>query len=360
MGEAIKTYATHFCGIGGACLGLEKAGLECRFATDWLDSAVEYREANIGHRAVLADICDVVLEDWMAADLFWTSPPCQTYSNSSREFVVKNQEEYKKDKRNNLFLNSVDYIRKFRPRFVVFENVMGLLTHESDGTPGGTFCRVREAIASLGYHVEWNVLDSLLFGLPQERERVFLAASRDGETGLLPADPSLPKAPRFGDVMQHGVTSKAWGGQTYKTAYKKVERVAKNCGAFRIRIILPQDVLPTITCGWGGGATRKKVAIVDEVGGVPFLRHPTILEGARAQGFPDGWKLPGSETEAWKLIGNAVSPPVAKAIARHIMKVAVGENPTPKTAVRANKLAEYSLRADAEDIPQDIDFEFPG
>lgn len=343
MGKELRTYATHFCGVGGACWGLEQAGLECRFATDWLASAVEYREKNLGHRALLADISEVELDDSMAADVLWTSPPCQTFSNSAREFVVKNPEEYKNDKRNNLFLNSVDYIRRFRPRFVVLENVMGMLTHESDGAPGDTFKRVRAAIAALGYHVEWNVLDSQFYGLPQERERVILVASRDGERGLLPMEPALAKKPEFGDIMERGVVQKAWGGKTYKTAYKKVERVAKSCGNFRIRIIMPHDILPTITCGWGGGATRKKVAIVDEVASAPFLRHPTILEGARAQGFPDSWQFPQSETEAWKLIGNAVSSPVARAVGAHIMKVAVGEHPAYKTEVRAKRLAKYSL-----------------
>jgi hypothetical protein len=130
------------------------------------------------------------------------------------------------------------------------------------------------------------------------------------------------------------------------------------------------DVLPTVTCAWGGGATRKRVGIIDRhpcsmldgcgAEDVFFIRHPALLEGARAQGFPDEWTYPESESLAWNLIGNAVPPPMSKAIASHLRKVARGENPPSKELLSASKLAKYTREQysgkHGEDVPGTMKF----
>jgi DNA (cytosine-5)-methyltransferase 1 len=343
----IKTYANHFCGCGGACHGLDQAGLECVLAIDYLPVAVEYREKNLGHKAELGDITKYVHKKSDAADLLWTSPPCQTFSTSAREQAVAKKKLNQKDKRDALFLASLEYCIEFKPKFFVLENVMGLLTHNADGFGGGTLQNMISAFAGVGYDVEWNVLKSADFGLPQKRERVFIVGARKdlNLSGLIPDDGSDPMGfptrtpPPFETIMEHEVSEKAWSHATYKTALAKVKRTGVD-----ITVVTPDDILPTITCGWGGGATRKKVAIADVVQNpvpTPFLRHPTILEGARAQGFPDSWEWPKSETDAWTLIGNAVSSPVSKAIGEHLMALSRGESPKKKTVLPAKRIAEY-------------------
>jgi DNA (cytosine-5)-methyltransferase 1 len=359
----IKTYANHFCGCGGACYGLEQAGLECMFAIDYLDVAVEYRKKNLGHQAELGDITQYVHKKSDAADLLWTSPPCQTFSTSAREQAVAKKKLNQKDKRDALFLTSLEYCIEFKPKFFVLENVMGLLTHNADGFGGGTLQNMIAAFSGIGYDVEWNVLKSTDFGLPQKRERVFIIGARKELklSGLIPNDGSDPMGfptrtpPTFGTIMQKGIREKAWGHPTYRTALAKAKRTGID-----ITVVMPEDLLPTITCGWGGGATRKKVAIADIVkewnphpslgpgahiseptSQTPFLRHPTVLEGARAQGFPDSWEWPDSETNAWTLIGNAVSSPVSKAIGEHLIALSRGERPKAKTVLPAKRIAEY-------------------
>lgn len=366
----IKTYANHFCGCGGACYGLDQAGLKCVLAIDYLPVAVEYREKNLGHRAELGDITQYVHKKSDAADLLWTSPPCQTFSTSAREQAVSKKKLNQKDKRDALFLSSLEYCIKFKPKFFVLENVMGLLTHNADGLGGGTLQNMISAFARAGYDVEWNVLRSADFGLPQKRERVFIigALKELKLSGLVPDDGSdsmgfpTRTPPTFGTIMQTGVWGKAWGHATYRTALAKVKRTGVD-----ITVVTSEDILPTITCGWGGGATRKKVAIADVFeeyyqtptgsrGKVPFLRHPTVLEGARAQGFPDSWVWPKSETDAWTLIGNAVSSPVSRAIGEHLMALSLGDRPKAKTVLPAKRIAEYARAFRGSDEVPAINF----
>jgi DNA-cytosine methyltransferase len=350
----IKTYATHFCGVGGACAGLHQAGLECKLAIDYVDFIVKARLKNTGHQALCMNVADYEPKDEHAADFFWTSPPCQTFSTAARDDYFKAINAYEKndlsllekmkeDARHNLFMASVNYVKWFMPKFVVLENVMGLLTHDDvTGQNSGTFSKMMRTFSNLGYNVEWDVLNSLEYGLCQDRDRVFIVCSRDGHKGLIPMPTTPLKDARFGSIMDRYTTDGAWAGSTYQTAVEKVKRTN-----VEITVVTPDDVLPTITCGWGGGPTRKKVAILDSTKkGLHFLRNPTVAEGARAQGFPKEWTYPDNLTQAWTLIGNAVSSPVARALAEHLIALDKGERPayrTSKWSPRIPQAAKYDL-----------------
>lgn len=353
--KELKTYATHFCGFGGACYGIHQAGLECNFAidSDHDGPAVETRFKNINHMAVRADITDYPFPASAACDLLWSSPPCQTFSTSAREQSNKNPD----DERNWLFLQTVRFAKQFKPRFVVVENVTGLMTHKT--AEKSTALKMRKAFEEIGYpSVEWNVLNAYNFGLPQERERFFIIASLDkGMTGMFPEYPKLAKMPTFGDIMEHNSTATAWKGHTYATAMGKVERLIKKHGSFKIKVIGPDDVLPTVTCGFGGGATRKKVAILDifstPAGEVEFCRHPTLLEGLRAQGFPDSWlaNLPVSVSDSWNMIGNAVPAPLSKVIVEHLKLKAVGKNPLYKAKFSSKRAPSEFVEGCVDEVP---------
>jgi len=353
----IKTYATHFCGVGGACLGLEQAGLKCLFAIDNKAIAVEFREKNLGHKAVLGDITSHEHKSCEAADLLWTSPPCQTFSISAYEQTLKKKKIGLKDKRDNLFLCSFEYVRKFHPMFFVLENVLGLLTHGHYGNGTGTRENMIRSFASEGYDIEWNILNSADFGVPQLRERVFIVGARKDLklNGLIPDDHSdeqgypTGERPGYGTVMEEHVTGKAWNGKTYKTALKAYYRTGRY-----ITVLMPDEQIPTVTCGFGGGATRKKVGICDHtVDGLAFVRHPTVLEGSRCQGFPDKWVWPKNESEAWTLIGNAVTTNVAEAVGRHLVSLALGRKPSSKKTLPPGRIAEYirNYGKEADQVP---------
>lgn len=344
----LRTYATHFCGIGGACQGIEEAGLKCVLAIDWLEKAAEYRAKNIGHQALKMDISEYVADPSHSADVLWTSPSCQSFSTSARDKILSNAAVGKQDIRDTLFLASVEYCKLFKPKFFVLENVTGLLTHYTNNKP--TIQLIRQMFEDYaGYRTEWNVLTAYHWNLPQSRRRVVIVGSRDGHGGLIPRPPFPKPTCTFGEIMEHGRTELAWKGPTYRTALSKVSRTGVS-----IKVVGEGGVLPTITCGFGGGATRKKVAILDKApsDGVAFLRHPSVLEGARAQGFPPEWTYPKSDTEAWTLIGNAVPPPMSKSIIEHLSKIDSGETPPSKESVP--RIVPKKLREYGDDRPKEL------
>jgi hypothetical protein len=169
-----------------------------------------------------------------------------------------------------------------------------------------------------------------------------MVGSLNGKKGLIPDSDSTIQPKNFGSIQERGAVIECWAGKTYKTVIGCVARnSAKNGTPYGFRVVGPKDILPTVTCSFDGGATRKKVAVIDKKGKVTYLRHPTVLEGARAQGFPDSWVFPESRTKAWNFIGDAVSSPVAKAIAEHLKLVEAGKKPPCKKALTAKRISKY-------------------
>ena len=334
--------------MGGACNGLEQAGLSCVLAID-NDSdgpCIETRAKNLNcDKGIKLDIhkyFDEAKKDEHGKDIFllWTSPPCKKFS------MIKNWEGAKRtgDKSiEDLYKESLKFIEWARPKFVVMENVKGIINYEAQARVAGKAGKISEiwdAFDKLGYGVEWQVLNAARFGCAQQRERVMFVASRDPKLrGLIPSIKD-PKWVYFSDIRERGAIEWCLSGESYRTMNEKLSRIIKKHHSYKIRIIgldrdkgTSRDFLPTITCGFGGGVTRKRCAIVDKIRtkgiSVPFLRNPTLLEAVRAQGFPDSWmdNLPKSTSLAWNMVGNAVPSPISKAIAEHLIKVDRGENP---------------------------------
>jgi DNA (cytosine-5)-methyltransferase 1 len=342
-----RNYVTHFCGLGGACWGLEQAGLDCNLAVDndGDGPAVETRAWNLKcDKGLIIDVRDYFkgyplkpehVKEEHRKDLFllWTSPPC-------KKFSMANKGSPKDLAMENLYRASLEFAAWAKPKFVIVENVLGLLRHEAESQgirkKTGKLTEMLQEFASIGYAVDWDVLDAWRFGLPQKRQRVFIVCTLNKrlpdelgrynrETGILasffPAYPQNARMLKFDDIRDYGVSDHQLGGKSYLTMMEKLWR----CRNLRIKILgAPGSsaLMPTVTCGFGGGITRKKCAVVDSVGTgkdhVTFLRHPTLKEGLRAQGFPDDWMLPDNDTLAWNMVGNAVPSPVSKALAEHL------------------------------------------
>ena len=366
-------YVTHFCGIGGACWGLEQAGLKCSLAVDNNGDGpcVETRAANLKcDKGLCLDVRKyfdkgadgefLYAKEEHRKDLFllWTSPPCKKFSMAGKTTAKEKNIEME-----NLYKASVEFAAWAKPKYVVVENVKGLIKHEAKSRGFGVEGRLTEmlrAFRNLGYYAEWNVLNAVHFGVPQKRQRVFIVCSRDGQRNLIP----YPKIKRafFSDIKEHGRTDLALKEGTYRTIIEKLMRLMRKDVSYRVMLVglkkdrgTKRDCLFTITCGHGGGITRKKLAVSDTAHGIDFLRHLSLKEGLAAQGFPTTWTLPENATLAWNLIGNAVPSPVSRAIAEHLIKVDAGEHPAAMEAFTDERLLNISQKLMPQ-VPQGAAF----
>jgi len=186
-------------------------------------------------------------------DVYMTSPPCQAFS-------IAGKRKGESDDRGVLFYNSHEFIQKNKPRFFIFENVKGLLSDDN----GKTFGRWIDYLAgksingnpvifpreeSVPYHVYYRVLNSKNFGVPQNRERVFIVGIRDDQDNNFrwPMEEVLEK--RLKDVLESDVDQK------YFLSDKKVSELISK--GFDSDHLLPDKVANTLRCGGGASLTEK-------------------------------------------------------------------------------------------------------
>jgi DNA (cytosine-5)-methyltransferase 1 len=168
-----------FCGTGGFSYGFSQTGnFDVVLGIDLRPSSAETFKANHPEAvAICDDIRKVPITDVAerlgrgskSLDVIIAGPPCQGFS-SIRPYRSINEN----DQRNSLFEQFILYIGFFRPRFVVFENVVGLLHHDR----GKTLIEIKKAIEALGYSVDCHVLNAVAYGVPQKRERVIVLGKR--------------------------------------------------------------------------------------------------------------------------------------------------------------------------------------
>lgn len=380
MKKTDKNYIVFFSGFGGSCSGAEEHGLDCLLAIDNNDRddagndripAIQTRAKNMKtmrgadyeDNGVVMDICDFKPKAKHKPWLVMASPPCKRFSSSAESIDEDDEDQVEWDQNlRNLGYVSIDKVLTMQPEFYVMENVTGMLR-------GGNMEYLENMERMLqdgGYKVEYGVLEGRYFGICQDRKRVILVASKAGMSGLLPVAPYKTTVP-FKSIMDGSMErlKKArWSQSTYLTAMAKQAR-----GAAKMTIIIPSkadalalgwqpmaveyadEILPTIACNAGGGPTRKKWAILtfndkDEYG----FRNATLLEGLRAQGYPDGWlnNLPDSEAKAWTMIGNAVPKPMMSAVVGHLLAKADGKNPPSATPWKELKEEERQARLPAK------------
>ena len=212
--------------------------------------------------------------------------PCQAFSIAGKRGGFS-------DTRGTLFFEIARCLREKQPRLCVLENVKGLLSHDK----GQTFFTILTTLDELGYDVEWQVLNSKNFGVPQNRERVFIIghSRRTSRPEVFPF--------REGDKENKGISKVVSTGHDGNTIYSS-------------------DGIATTQKALGGGQGGK--GGIYDVG--TFLddkatkvRRLTPIECERLQGFPDNWTEGLSDTQRYKTVGNAVTVNVIKEIMKHLI-----------------------------------------
>lgn len=162
------TFGSLFAGIGGIDLGLERAGMTCKFQVEIDGYATRVLEKHWPNVLRFRDVRSVGVHNLPAVDLLCGGFPCQDIADPGRRIGITGE-------RSGLWTEFNRIIRELRPRFVIVENVSALLDRGID--------RVLSDLAAGGYDAEWSVLSSCAMGAPHTRERVFIVAYADGEHG---------------------------------------------------------------------------------------------------------------------------------------------------------------------------------
>jgi DNA (cytosine-5)-methyltransferase 1 len=156
-------YISLFAGIGGFDLALQRQGHECVYVNEWDKYAVQIYEKNFSHKPDTRDIRTIDASEIPAHDLLVGGFPCQSFSVAGKRGGFE-------DTRGTLFFEIARIAKAKRTSYLFLENVKGLLNHAQ----GNTFATIITALDELGYDCQWQVLNSKDFGVPQNRERVFI------------------------------------------------------------------------------------------------------------------------------------------------------------------------------------------
>lgn len=291
-----------FAGIGGFRLGMESAGHECvGFCEIDKYARASYKAIhNTEGEIELHDITRVTDESIRgigSVDIICGGFPCQAFSIAGHRRGFE-------DTRGTLFFEIARFASILRPKYLFLENVRGILNHDG----GATFETIIRTLDELGYDVEWQVLNSKNFGVPQNRERVFIIGHLRGERTrrVFPlggeseqSDPQPPKIEIIGNTKNPNGTSKGTKSVVYgsggvvgtltATDYKEPKQVAiKQFGILQPNfnqcgVVYETDgIAPTIRAYQGGGLepkirvkeARSKGYAEAEVGDSVNLSHP--------------------------------------------------------------------------------------
>lgn len=325
-----------FAGIGGIRIGFDNAfGEQIRtvFVSEWDKFAQKTYEANFKDDFKIAgDITKIDEENIPEFDICLAGFPCQAFSLAGKRMGF--DDDYKGLCRGTLFQDVVRICEHHKPKVIFCENVKGLTIHDR----GRTFKVITKAFEQIGYTVYSKVLNSKDFGVPQNRERIYIVAFRndinskgfkfpEGDNDKTCIKDILEKAP---------ISSKYYLSDVYVDTLKAHKERHKNRGnGFGYEIRPLDGQAGAIVCG---GMGRERNLIIDSRphSMVPVthikgeinkedIRKLTPREWARLQGFPESYTLELADTHLYKQFGNSVTVPVIEAIANEIRRVLENE-----------------------------------
>lgn len=301
------TFIDLFAGIGGMRQAFGALGGECVFSSEWDKFAQLTYEANFGAKPD-GDITQIPSSKIPRHDVLIAGFPCQPFSHAGLKKGFM-------DTRGTLFFDVARIIKDKKPSLVLLENVKGFKSHDK----GRTFGTVVAKLDKLGYNTYSQVLNASDFGLPQNRERIFIVGvNRRKIRGVEFKFPKPPKTPvKVGNILQRKVdpkyvlSNKLWSG--HKRRLREHRKRGNGFGYSLFSARSPRT--STISARYYKDGSEILIA----TSGNP--RKITPREAARLQGFPDTFVIPVSDTQAYKQFGNSVAVNVISAIAREMIKL---------------------------------------
>lgn len=305
-------HSIEFCaGAGGQAIGLEQAGFSHSALVEIEPDYAKTLRLNRPNWDVhAADMNAFDGRPYAGVDLLAGGLPCPPFSIAGKQLGDKDER--------NLFPAALRLIDEIRPKAVMIENVRGFLSSVFEDYR----LQLKDQLRKLGYQVDWRLLNASDFGVPQLRPRVVIVAIRNDLVDAFDWPKVMPhNPPTVGDTLKDLMAANGWAG-----AARWAEQAS--------------DIAPTIVGGskkHGGpdlGPTRARKAwasmgvegrsLAEAAPDAEFCGMPrlTVRMVARLQGFPDEWQFFGKKTTAYRQVGNAFPPPVARAVAQNL-KVAL-------------------------------------
>lgn len=301
-------YSIEFCaGAGGQALGLEQAGFRHSALVEIEPDFAKTLEFNRPSWSVFAeDMNEFDGRPYRGIELFAAGLPCPPFSVAGKQLGSLDER--------NLFPAALRLIDEIQPKAVMIENVRGFLSAVFEDYRAS----LKAQLSMLGYHTEWRLLNASDFGVPQLRPRVVIVALRKDLVDIFDWPTVRPhNPPTVGETLRDLMGANGWLGTN-----AWVERA--------------NEIAPTIVGGskkHGGpdlGPTRARLAwaslgvegrsLAETAPERDFVGMPRLTTRmvARVQGFPDQWQFFGRKTTAYRQIGNAFPPPVARAVAQNL------------------------------------------
>ena len=305
-----------FAGIGGMRIAYEQAGGHCVYSSEWNKYSQQTYFANFGEQPE-GDITKVDENSIPDHDILVAGFPCQPFSIAgvSKKQSLGRATGFEDKTQGTLFFDVCRILKAKRPKAFMLENVKNLCSHDR----GRTFRVITESLDELDYAVFYKVLDGQSF-VPQHRERIIIVGfdrkrygnNIDFSFSITPAEPK----PLMRDILEENVDSKytlsdkLW---TYLQNYAAKHKAAGN--GFGYGIADPDGTSRTLSARYYKDGSEILIAQEEE-----NPRRLTPRECARLQGFPDNFKIPVSDTQAYRQFGNSVVVPLMADIAKLVRK----------------------------------------
>lgn len=276
--------------------------------------ATQIYEKHFPQHKNYGDITTIIASELPDFDLFVGGFPCQAFSIAGKRGGFD-------DTRGTLFFDCARILKEKRPRNFILENVKGLLSHDN----GRTFKTIISTLVELGYCVEWQVLNAKNFGVPQNRERVFIV----GHLGGIPKRKVFPITGSSGKNLEVYTRGASQGYRVYDvngistTLASQAGGVGAKTGLYMSHINRSKkeyDVKLTEKSGTLTATMYKGIDASGRTGAVQMgkIRRLTPLECERLMGYPDGWTEGLSDTQRYKTLGNGIVSNVVAEVVRRL------------------------------------------
>jgi len=289
VGQSYKTENNNNSRKDSTLFGnINKPAFRCVWSNEWDKYAGQiYKKRFPNTPFYEGDIRKINAKDIPDHDLLVAGFPCQSFS-------VAGKRKGFNETRGNLFFEIVRIAKEKRPRLLLLENVKGLLSHDK----GETFRIILTTLDAIGYNAEWEVINSKNFGVPQNRERVFIIGHLRGK--------SEPKIFPIGQSQESNTKT--------SNEINKIKNVNPSKKGQSGNVYSINGISPTLNANGGGLGAKTGLSKIGE-----RIRKLTPIECERLQSFPDNWTEGLSDTQRYKCMGNAVTTKVVQVIGEKIL-----------------------------------------